>query len=203
MTTQFQWIIDNAVDLQINKRAVVAQTVARNQTVRSVSRGGSIWRFVVAPSPGDMWTVNRGKIEAMDKADKYSVTQINFATTGLEFLFNYQGNVVGTQTMTFTQGSDTVTVTGGSISNGYRFKAGDLIQPAGSARVYAVVNDVPYTSNTVLLNRPILEASGSATAIIGRAVTWSVICTDFPDYRIVSPGRIEWSGNFTFMESLA
>lgn len=203
MTTQFQWIIDNAVDLQINKRAVVAQTVARNQTVRAVSRGGNIWRFIVTPSPGLMWTVNRGKIEAMDKADKYSVTQINFATTGLEFLFNYQGNVVGTQTMAYTQGSDTVTVTGGSISNGYRFKAGDLIQPTGSARVYSVVNDVPYTSNTVLLNRPILEASGSATAIIGRAVTWSVMCTDFPDYRIVSPGRIEWSGNFTFMESLA
>ena len=203
MTTQFQWIIDNCSDLQINKRAVVAQTVSRDQTIRGVSRGGNVWRFVVTPSPGIWWNVCRGNIEAMDKADRHSVTQINFATSGHEFIYGYQGNVVGTQSMTYTQGSDTITVSGGAIGSGYRFKAGDLIQPTGSARVYAVVNDVPYNSTSVLLNRPILDASGTANAIVGKDCTWSVVCTQYPEYKIVAPGRVEWSSTFTFMESLA
>lgn len=203
MTSPFQFIIDEAVDVQINKRAVVSSTVARDQTVRATSRGGRIWRFTVTPSPGMRWSESRGLLEKLDKADMFTTATIDFNLAESDFIFGYQGNVVGDQTITFTQGSDTVTVTGGTISSGFRFKAGDLLQPLGSKRVYSVVNDVPYTSNTVLLNRPVLDEANTTTCVVGRACQWHVICTSMPDYRIVSYDRIEWSGTFTFLESLA
>jgi len=203
MTTEFQWIIDNAVDLTINKRAVVAQTISRDQTIRSVSRNGNVWRFIVTPSPGARWTESRGYIEKIDKVDKFTVTTINFAGSDYAYLFGYQGNVVGTQTMTFTQGSDIIGVSGGSISSGYRFKSGDLIQPQGSNRVYSIVDDVAWNATTAMVNRPILEATGSASIIVGQDVNWSVVCIQLPDYKIVSYDRVEWNGEFAFMESLA
>jgi hypothetical protein len=203
MTTEFQWIIDNAVDLTINKRAVVAQTVSRDQTVRAVSRNGNVWRFVVTPSPGARWTESRGYIEKIDKVDKFTVTTINFADSAFAYLFGYQGNVVGTQTMSFTQGSDIIGIAGGTISSGFRFKSGDLIQPSGSTHVYSVVADVAWNATSALLNRPILETTGSASVVVGQNVNWSVMCTQLPDYKIVSYDRVEWTGEFAFMESLA
>lgn len=203
MTSPFQFIIDEAVDVQINKRAVVAITIARDQTGRAVSRGGRIWRFTVTPSPGMKWSESRGLIEKLDKADMFTTATIDFNLVESDFIYGYQGDMTGTMSISYTQGSDTVTVTGGTGSSGFRFKSGDLIQPVGSKRVYSVVDDVPYNSSTVLLNRPIIDATGTSECVYGRACQWHVICTSMPDYRIVSYDRIEWSGTFTFLESLA
>lgn len=203
MTSPFQFIIDEAVDVQINKRAVVAQTTSRDQTIRATSRGGNVWRFTVTPSPGMRWSETRGLLEKLDKADMFTVDTIDFNLAASDFIYGYQGSMSGTMSITWTQGSDTVAVTGGTGSSGFRFKAGDLLQPSGSNRVYSVVNDVPYNSTSVLLNRPMLEASGTASCVIGRACQWTVICTAMPDYKIVSYDRIEWSGVFSFIESLA
>lgn len=203
MTSPFQWIIDNAVDIQFNKRAVVASTIARDQTVRAVSRGGRVWRFVVTPSPGARWSESRGFIEKLDKADLFTIDTIDFDNVESNFIFGYQGDMSGTMTISYTQGSDTVNVTGGTGTSGFRFKSGDLLQPLGSDRVYSVVNDVPYNATSVLLNRPILDASGTAQCIVGRSCKWTVICQSMPDYKIVNYDRIEWSGTFSFIESLA
>lgn len=205
MTSPFQWIIDNAVNLQVNKRPVVATTTARDQTVRATSRGGRVWRFDVTPSPGARWSESRGYIEKLDKAATFTTDTINFAKAGLEYVFGYLGdatNYAGAS-ITVTQGSDVATITGMTVPSGFKFKAGDLVQPSGSNRVYSIVNDVPNNSNTVLLNRPVLDASGTSSCIIGKDCQWSVICTSMPDYRIVNYDRIEWSGNFVFIESLA
>lgn len=204
MSSPFQWIIDNAVDLQINKRALVAQTVSRDQTVRAVSRGGRVWRFDVTPSPGMKWSESRGYIEALDKADRIDTTTINFNRQAVDYVFGYQGNGDTTgMTATYTQGSDQITVSGGTFSSGYKFKGGDLLQFGTSPRVYSVVGDVSYNGSIVTLNRPVLETSGTAALTVGRACSWSVVCVQFPNYRIVNYDRIEWDGNFVFMESLA
>lgn len=203
MTSPFQFIIDEAVDVQINKRAVVASTVARDQTVRATSRGGRIWRFTVTPSPGMKWSESRGLLEKMDKADMFTTATIDFNLVESEFVYGYQGDMTGTMSITATQGSDTCQVTGGTGSSGFRFKSGDLIQPTGSNRVYSVVEDVPFNSTTVILNRPFLGTTGTTTCVYGRACQFHVICTAMPDYKIVSYDRVEWSGNFTFVESLA
>lgn len=207
MSTEFQWVINNAVDVQINKRAVVAQTTARDQTVRSVSRGGKIWRFTVTPSPGLRWsdTGVRAAIEAIDNADRYTKTTINFNSTSFNYIFGYLGSQ-STQTgwsATCTRGSTALTgITGGTLTSGTRFKAGDLIQFSGKTSVYSVISDVAYNSSTATLNRPVLETSGTYSLVVGRSVNWTVICTAIPDYKITPLGIIEWSGPFEFVESL-
>ena len=205
MTSPFQWIIDNAVDLQINKRAVTASTVSRDWTVRSTSRGGRVWRLTVTPSPGTRWSESRGFIEALDKADQFTSDYINLSDPSFNFVVGYLGNAASLtgMTLTVTNGSDQATVTGGSISSGFRFKSGDLIQPSGGKFVYSVVNDVPFNSTAVTLNRPVLDDSGSYDCLIGPNVKWYVVCQSMPDYRIVNYDRIEWTGNFVFVESKA
>lgn len=205
MSSPFQWIIDNAVDVSVNKRAIVAQTISRDQTIRATSRGGRIWRFTVTPSPGMRWSESRAYIEAIDKADRISTTTIKFNTTGMEYVFGYQGDVVTPTGMTgtYTQGSDQVGISGHGLTSGYIFKGGDLIQFGSSPRVYSVVGDVAWNATTLTVNRPVLETSGSATLKVGTACEWTVICSQLPNYAIVEYDRIEWDGSFIFMESLA
>lgn len=193
----FQWIIDNAVDVTVNKRGVVAQTVARDQTVRAVSRGGRIWRFEVTPSPGSKWEVARPYIEELDKLDRFTTSTISFSKSGQEWLFGYRGTTppVGA-TATVTQGSATATLSAGA------FAPGDIIQLTGG-KVYAITNSVS-NGGSVTLHRPVLEASNTYNiSAIGKNCVWSVICTNMPTYKITPNGLVEWSGTFTFVEALA
>ena len=66
MTTAFQWVFDNAESISIDRKAVVAQTTSRDQTIRSVSRGGQVWRFEVKLPDGIRWSDARSYIEAID-----------------------------------------------------------------------------------------------------------------------------------------
>lgn len=202
----FQWIIDNASNIQINKRGVVAQTTARDQTVRSTSRGNAIWRFTVTPSPGMRWgdAGVRAYMEAIDTADRFTPETINFNRPEFNYLFGYLGTQSSQAgwTGTATQGSKTVTVAGGTLTSGYRFRAGDLVQFSGHDRVYSITADVAYNATTMTLNRPVLESSGTYNLVVGRNVNWKIICTQLPEYKITPLGIIEWSGPFVFVESL-
>ena len=204
MTTPFQWIVDNAVDVTINKRAIVAQTTSRDQTVRAVSRGGQVWRFTITPSPGALWVDARPYVEQLDKADRIFSSTINFNKTAYNYLFGYQGNAsVLPTSISYTQGSTVVALTGGTCTSGYKFRAGDLVQFTGSDRVYSFASDVLYTDTVAILNRPVLEASGSATPIYGTACNFKIICTTFPEWKIDPTDRcVKWSGPFVLVEEL-
>jgi hypothetical protein len=190
----FQWVIDNAVDLSINKRAVVAQTVARDQTVRSVSRGGQIWRFTVTPSQGITWEKARPYIEALDKADRFTTGTITFGNNaGLAYLFGTQSTTPPTSA-TWTLGSDALTLSGGTLTSG------DLIQFGANARVYSAAT----TGSSITLNRPVLDASGSGAVIVGSNCAFKIVCTQFPEWKIDPYDRcVKWSGSFVFFEELA
>ena len=69
-TTAFQYVFDNAESISFDRRAVTAQTISRDQTVRTVSRGGQIWKFNVALPNGIRWSEARPYIEAIDAADR-------------------------------------------------------------------------------------------------------------------------------------
>ena len=191
----FQWIIDNAEDIQINKRGVVSQTVARDQTVRSLSRGGVIWRFTVTPSSGLRYNDAgvRSYIEAIDNLDRLSAFYANFSHFSL---FAYQGTSAPTS-ITVTQGSNTASVSGGS---GTKLKSGDIVQLTGQPRVYSVYGDV--TATNVILNRPVLETTGTYSLTVGSACSFKLICVQIPDYKITPGNIIQWSGPFIFTESL-
>jgi hypothetical protein len=78
----FQWVFNNAESLSVNKRAIVGQTVTRNQTVRAVSRGSAIRRFTVKLPDGMRWTDVATYIQALDAADKFTKETIQINNSG-------------------------------------------------------------------------------------------------------------------------
>lgn len=202
-TTAFQYIFDNAESISINRRATTAQTIARDNTVRTVSRGGQTWRFDVKLPDGIRWQDARAYIEAIDYADRYTTGTVGLSNSGYtSWLSGYQGNCsnISAVTASWTLGASSITLTGGQAASGYNFRAGDLIQLGSTGNVYSVRADVAYNSNTVNLNRPILDATGSGTLRIAQNVTWDVICTEMPTWSIFARDQVSWSGSFIFYE---
>lgn len=206
MTTAFQKVIDYAESISINKRGVVSQTISRDQTVRSTSRGGQVWRIDVKMPDGIAWQTLRGPIEAIENADRYTSANISLNTSGtLDWFMKYQGNSVSTTGFvgTATQGNVTLTLTASpTTSSGHKFRAGDLIQLGTTGKVYSVVSDVAFNSNVVTLNRPVLDSSGSKTLVVGPNVIFKVICTNLPNWTIFARDQVSWDGTFTFYEDL-
>jgi hypothetical protein len=197
----FQWIIDNAVDVQVNKRDIVAQTTSRDQTVRSVSRGNNIWRFTVTPSPGTYWKDARPYIEAINALNQFTSATINFNRPETNYIFGYQGNSsnITNWVATAVKGATSITLT--TSSGTQKLKVGDLIQLGSTGKVYTVTADVN-TGNIVQLNRPVLDANGSYSLVIGRACNFKIKCTQLPDYKISPLGIVEWTGPFIFTEDI-
>ena len=205
-TTAFQYVFDNAESISINKRAVTSQTVSRDQTVRTVSRGGNIWRFEVKLPDGIPWTEARTYIEGIDNADRFTVGTVQLDNPGYSaWLSKYQGDSVNFTGFagSWTQGSTTLTLTSSpSTPSGFKFRQGDFIQLGSSGKVYSVTADVAFNSNTVILNRPVIDATGSGSLLVGPNVTWSVLCTELPTWTIFARDQVSWSGAFVFFENM-
>ena len=201
----FQWIIDNAESISINSMPIVAQTVALDGTVRSTSYGGAAWRIEAKLPDGPRWSDYRNNIATAEALGKTTSANVQISNAGQTSWLNaYQGNAASTSgvTATYTSGN-TITLTAGlSAASGYRLRAGDYIQLGASGSVYRVAADVPFSSSTVTLNRPVLEAAGSYSVLIGPAVTWTVRCLDFPQWNIFARDQVSWSGAFVFQEDL-
>jgi len=209
----FQWVIDNAEDISITKRPVISQTVSRDQKIRSVSRGGAVWKFAVS-MPGRMvWNTHRGYIESIDTKAMLESQTINLAKTGYDWMVKYRGDATSTTTMTWKYNaaqaaSNTYKFELGNMpgsTGAVLFRAGDLIQPTGSNYVYSTVSAVTKGSaatQLVEVHRSILSTP-SDTAVtfkVGPAVTWTVICTKLPTWTFVEKDLIEFNGNFEFQE---
>jgi hypothetical protein len=210
----FQWIFDNAVSINMNRRPIVSQTTSRDQRIRTVSRGGNIWRFTVTMPNGLRWQENRGNMEAVDLANILTTDTVNMSKAAYNYIVGYQGAVSNPGTMTLTPptppgAANTFTLGNlpSTAASTVLFKAGDLIQPVGTTHVYSVTADVLRGTGSTVgvpVHRTILEASGSGpyTINVGSAVSWKVICTQCPTWTITPGGLIQWSGPFVFAESL-
>lgn len=203
-TTAFQWLFDNATSIGIDKSAVVAQTVTRNNTVRSVSRGGQTWRFTVRMPDGMPWDENRSYIEEIYAADRYTVGNVAINNAGYNSWFlPYQGDSANSTgfVATATQGYANVTLTSSpSTPSGAKFYAGDVIQ-LNTGNVYTVANTVSSASNTVYLNRAVKDPSGSYALRVGNDVYWKIICIEMPKWTIAAKNQVFWDGNFVFFET--
>ena len=200
----FQFAIDNAESISINRMKVVASTQARDGTVRAVSRGGQVWTFTVKLPDGPAWTDYRGDISKMEALDRVTTANISLNTTGQEWLWQYQGNCANTSAITATVPSsgNTITLTGGQAASGFNFKAGDFIQLGASGKCYTVAADVAFNSNTVTLNRPLLDSAGNVTLRVAGNCVFNVICTQFPQWTIFARDQVSWDGPFVFVENL-
>jgi hypothetical protein len=201
----FQWIIDNAETISIDTRPIVGQSISRNNTVRSVSRGGGVWRFTVKLPDSLSWTAYRGLISKAQVLDRTSTSTISLNASGHSWLYNYQGNSVNSTgfVASITNNSTTITLTTSpTTSSGFKFKAGDFIQLGSTGKVYQVAADVAFNSNSVTLNRAVEETSATGVALrVGANCVWTVICTDFPQWTLVERDRLAWSGPFIFYEN--
>jgi hypothetical protein len=203
MTTAFQTVFDNATTLGINKRKKVSQTVARDGTVKATSLGGQVWEFEVRLPDGDTWTKYRPLVEKMEALDRVSTGTVQISKAGQNYINGYQGNLTNTTGVTVSYSSGTtLTITGGATtSSGFILKSGDFIQ-LGTGGVYTVVNDVAFNQTSITTNRPVRDTAGTYTLKIGQAVTWSVLCVNFPKWTLISHNRVSWDGAFIFVEAL-
>ena len=62
----FQYIFDNAESISIDKSPVVAQSVSRDSTVRSVKRSGDTWKFTVQLPNGIRWSDIRPYVQEFE-----------------------------------------------------------------------------------------------------------------------------------------
>ena len=189
----------------MNRRAIVAQTVSRDQTVRTVSRGGQIWRFDVKLPNGIRWTDSRQYIEALDKADRFTDGTVRMNNSGYtSWLSAYRGDASSVAGFSATStGTDVITLTGvgSGLSAGKKtLAAGDFIQLGSTGSPYSVAADVIYPATSVTLNRAVLDANGSYSLVVGPEVQFKIICLDFPQWTIFGRDQVSWSGAFKFVE---
>jgi len=201
VSSGYQYIIDRANGISINKRAVVAQTISRDQTVRAVSRGGQVWRFDITPPGGMVWTDVRPFLEDIDLVDRYTPTQIKLNNTKGNFLLRYQGSASTTAgwNATWIKGSNQIFVAPNGFTSGTLLAAGDVVQLGSAGRVYTVAVTAT-AAGYVTLNRPVLEASGNGALTIGSDVTWTVLCTEVPSWNVFGINLVNFTGSFKFVE---
>lgn len=84
----FQWVFNNATSISVNKKAIVGQTITRNQTVRAVSRGNAIRRFTVQMPDGMPWSTSATYIQAIDNLDRFSRVNIVINNAGYNSWIN-------------------------------------------------------------------------------------------------------------------
>lgn len=201
----FQWIIDNAESISINRKKVVGSTTSRDGVTRSVSRGGQVWRFDVKLPDGPRWTDYRQYITQAEALDRTTAANIQFNDNGHDWFMSYQGdsvNYTGFQA-SWTQGATSITLTTSpTTSSGYKFRAGDIIQLGTSGKVYTVSADVAYNSNTVNLHRAILDSTGSGALRVAENCVFNLLCVQFPEWTLFARDQVSWSGPFVFVENL-
>jgi hypothetical protein len=194
-------LVSRSTEVLIKTKQQIASTTTRDGTTRITSGGSQPWRFEVLMPDGPEFDSYRSLISEWENYYNTGSSQTLQLSGNIDYLTAYQGDMSGTMTGSWTQGATTITVSGGTGS-GYRFKAGDLIQ-LGSGSVYRVTADVVSGSTSVNIHRPVRDSSGSGTVIRGSSVTWQVVCSNFPNYRIFGYNQLAWDGPVILVEDIA
>jgi hypothetical protein len=84
----FQWIIDRAESLSINRKKMVGTTTARDGITRAVSRGTQPKRIEVKLPDGIPWTDLKTLIEAAEALDRISTATISIPFAKFPWYYN-------------------------------------------------------------------------------------------------------------------
>lgn len=213
-----QTIIDNAVSIEFIRRKIAGQTISRSGQVKIASIASNVpWQMIVEARPGMKWEDYRDTLEEIDRLDRVfvEVVDIGASNPNLSYITEYQGalstaqinqvKVTSGANLTLTLNMSNVTGTTGTT---VCFEPGDLIQLSGNYKYpYTVTSRVLRgTGSTIAvpIHRPFIDQAGytevNAGIVVGKDVTWQMVMTKKPSYRVI-PGRyVEWSGNFELVE---
>ena len=84
----FQWIINTAETLSINRLKTTATTTSRDGTVRVVSRGTPPKRFTVKLPDGQPWSSNLTNITGSETWDKVTTATITIPYAKFPWYYN-------------------------------------------------------------------------------------------------------------------
>lgn len=88
MSSDFQWIVDRAETISINRKKMVSQTTARDGQVRVVSRGTQPKRIEVKVPDGISWTELKTSIEAAEVLDRITTATITIPYSKFPWFYN-------------------------------------------------------------------------------------------------------------------
>jgi hypothetical protein len=220
-STGFQSIINLAETLDINRRRVMGIQYTRSEVAKineTVTRNP--WRFTLTV-PGMLpYDQIRDLLEDIDRLDRRTPQVISFSTStgassGLSYMFAYQGDMTDSQVSGITiqswSGNQmTLTNLPQMISTKYLFRKGDFIQAVGYPYPVTIQYDVPRgTSSTVVVttHRPAFGGLSTATVnrniLVGNNVEFNMFCNNTPTYKLNPGGStalVTWDGPFTFYE---
>lgn len=84
----FQWIVNNAESISVNRKQQVSQTTARNGIVRAVTRGTQPKRFEVKLPDGLPWDTFRTDIIAAEALDRITPAVIALPFARFPWYYN-------------------------------------------------------------------------------------------------------------------
>ena len=205
MSTEFQWVFDNAETISIDNKPNVSSSMTRSRVVRTVTRGGGSWQFTVKLPDGLPWDQYRQQISQMRRVDRHTATDVQINDAGYDSWFMpYQGEMSTTGwVVTATAGSNLLTITSrpSGTAGDIMFEPGDLIQLGSGGHVYEVVKQaVLGTDTTIQVHRPVIETTGSYILTVGSNVTFTVVCTQLPNYNLFQRNQVAWDSEFIFNE---
>lgn len=216
-----QNIINKATLIVVERTKIASSTLSRSGRFNSAIQVSSQpFMFTVTYQPMATYADVRGVLEEIDRLDVISSEQVEIGSSnpGLSWITAYQGDLDATQLgniqATGTTGAQTIQldlsgVTGAS-SGDYVLKKGDYFQlDSGYKYPYTVTSDVLFGVGgnvTVSLNRPFITQSGYTVTnkgiLVGNDVTWTVKMIAKPTYQMMPSRYVEFTGDFTLIESI-
>lgn len=213
-----QTIIDNAVSIEFIRRKLAGQSVSRSGQVKIASVANNVpWQMIVEPRPGMRYADYRDLTEEIDRLDRVFIEVVDIGNTNpnLSYITSYQGQCSAAQINQITVSSGnalTLTLTVSSMtgvtSSTVLFEPGDFVQLSGNYKYpYTVTSQVLRGSGSTVqvpINRPFIDQAGYTEAgagiVVGKNVTWQMVMTKKPSYRVIPGGYLEWTDNFELVE---
>lgn len=211
-----QTIIDNAVSIEFIRRKLAGQSISRSGQVKIASVANNIpWQMIVEPRPGMKYADYRELTEEIDRLDRVFLEVVDIGNTNprLNYITSYQGTLSNAEISSITVSSAsalTITLNVSGFTGGTKvvFEPGDFIQLAGNYKYpYTVTSRVLRGSASTVdvpINRPFIDQSGytevGAGILVGSNVTWQMVMTKKPSYRVIPGGFLEWTDVFELVE---
>jgi hypothetical protein len=221
-----QDIINSAVNIEVNRSKLIAQTISRNGRISVASRNwNNPFRFTVTPKPVWSYDDYREQFEPLFNNDRFNsqifaLTNFNVSTgaslsPGSDWLTEYQGQladatdqILDNYTATSISGNSlTITKAGSPTVGQYIVRAGDYIRMSGGNYPYIVTTDLQVSASateTITLHRGAIESVAASTPIfVGRrAALFKVIVSKLPQIRFLPGKLVEFTDNFELFEDI-